>query len=218
VRAQFGAFVLDSASRELLREGRSVAVSPKALDLLILLVDGRPRALTKGELHERLWPDTFVVDANLSNLVAELRAALEDNAREPRFIRTVHRHGYAFAAEVDDGTIAPPGEGLATCSLDWPGGRVALGQGDHLIGREAGVGARITDPSVSRHHARLRIVGSRATLEDLGSKNGTFVSDRPIASITPLADGDELLFGSFRVTFRMLRREPSTRTVVSRRS
>ena len=87
MRARFDAFVLDSASRELLREGRGVAVSPKALDLLILLVDGRPRALTKGELHERLWPDTFVVDANLSNLVAELRAALEDNAREPRFIR-----------------------------------------------------------------------------------------------------------------------------------
>jgi DNA-binding winged helix-turn-helix (wHTH) protein len=218
VRARFGPFVLDSASRQLLREGRGVAVSPKALDLLILLVDNRPRALTKGELHERIWPDTFVVDANLSNLVTELRAVLGDNAREPRFVRTVHRHGYAFAAEVDDEEVAAPDERLAVCSLEWQGGRVALGPGDHLIGREAGVGARIIDPSVSRHHARLRIVGGRATLEDLGSKNGTFVGDHPAASVTQLADGDEIVFGSVRVIFRILRREPSTRTAVFRRS
>ena len=108
MRARFGPFVLDSASRQLLREGRGVPLSPKAFDLLILLVENRPRALTKGELHERLWPDTFVVDANLSNLVAELREALEDNAREPRFVRTVHRYGYAFAAEVDDEDVAAP--------------------------------------------------------------------------------------------------------------
>ena len=102
MRARFGPFVLDSASRQLLREEpRHLPVSPKAFDLLIVLVESRPRALTKGELHERLWPDTFVVDANLSNLVVELRGVLEDKAREPRFIRTVHRHGYAFAAEVD---------------------------------------------------------------------------------------------------------------------
>jgi DNA-binding winged helix-turn-helix (wHTH) protein len=218
VRARFGAFVLDSASRQLLREGRDLSLSPKALDLLILLVDNRPRALPKGELHERLWPDTFVVDANLSNLVAELRAALGDNAREPRFVRTVHRHGYAFAAEVEDEEGTVPGGRLASCSLEWQGGRVALGPGAHLIGREAGVDARIIDPSVSRHHARLRIVGSRATLEDLGSKNGTSVNDLPIGGVTQLADGDQILVGSIRLTFRMLRREPSTRTAVARRS
>jgi DNA-binding winged helix-turn-helix (wHTH) protein len=219
VRARFGAFVLDSASRQLLREGRDLSLSPKALDLLILLVERQPHALTKRELHERLWPDTFVVDANLSNLVAELRAALQDSAREPRFIRTVHRYGYAFTGALDEEQdVSTPGDRLASCSLEWQGGRVALGEGDHLIGREPGVAARITDPSVSRHHARLHIVGGRATLHDLGSKNGTFVGDRPIASATQLADGDEIVFGSFRVVFRILRREPSTRTVVSRRS
>jgi DNA-binding winged helix-turn-helix (wHTH) protein len=218
VRARFGPFVLDSASRQLLRENRGIPVSPKAFDLLILLVENRPRALTKGELHERLWPDTFVVDANLSNLVVELRGVLEDKAREPRFIRTVHRYGYAFAAEVDDEELAAPAERLACCSLEWPGGRVTLGPGEHLVGRESDAGARITDPSVSRHHARLRIVGGRATLEDLGSKNGTFVDDHPIASVIQLADGDAIVFGSIRAIFRILHREPSTRTVVSRRS
>ena len=169
----------------------------------MLLVENRPRALTKSELHERLWPDTFVVDANLSNLVAELRKALEDDAREPRFVRTVHRYGYAFAADVADAPPAP-GDPLSSCSLKWHGGRVTLRQGEHLIGRDPDTAACIKDPSVSRQHARLRIVGSEATLQDLGSKNGTLVNGQPITSAVRVADGDEIVVGSVRVIVRTL--------------
>jgi DNA-binding winged helix-turn-helix (wHTH) protein len=217
MRERFGAFILDSASRQLLREGRSIALSPRAFQLLLLLVENRPRALTKSELHERLWPDTFVVDANLSNLVAELRKALEDTARDPRFIRTVHRYGYAFAADADR-ELPPGGEHQSFCSLKWQGGRVRLGQGEHLIGRDPDTAACIRDPSVSRQHARLRIAGSDVSLQDLGSKNGTFVAGQRITSVTRVSDGDEIVIGSVRVNVRILRREPSTQTVTSRRS
>lgn len=220
MRARFGPFVLDSASRELLRERRSLSLSPKAFDLLVLLVESRPRALSKRELHERLWPATFVVDANLTNLVAELRKALEDDAREPRFVRTVHRYGYAFAADVAEAAEAPaaPGDRLSSCSLEWQGGRVTLRQGEHLIGRDPDTAACIKDPSVSRQHARLRIAGDDATLQDLGSKNGTLVNGQPITSPSPVSDGDEITFGSVRVILRIFRREPSTQTVTRGRS
>jgi Transcriptional regulatory protein, C terminal len=73
---RFGDFIVDTDTRELLRESRPVHLSPKAFQLLELLVTARPRALSKDALYKRLWPNTFVVEANLSNLVGELRAAI----------------------------------------------------------------------------------------------------------------------------------------------
>jgi DNA-binding winged helix-turn-helix (wHTH) protein len=60
------------------------------------MVEAAPRALSKSELLEHLWPGTFVVEANLPHLIAEIREALEDTSRSPRFVRTVHGFGYAF--------------------------------------------------------------------------------------------------------------------------
>jgi DNA-binding winged helix-turn-helix (wHTH) protein len=77
-----------------------VHVSPKAFALLAALIERRPKALSKDELHKLLWPDAFVSDANLPNLVAQLREILGDDAHEPRVIRTVPRFGYAFRADV----------------------------------------------------------------------------------------------------------------------
>ena len=68
----------------------------RRFQLLGLLVERHPRALSKTELQDRLWPDTFVVEKNLTNLVSEIREALGDDPATPRFIRTVHRFGYAF--------------------------------------------------------------------------------------------------------------------------
>src|SRR4029453_4319649 len=108
----FGDFVFDSDTRELLRGSDRVTLSPKAFQLLEALIENRPRALSKSVLHDRLWANTFVVDANLSNLVGEIRHALGEDSRTPRFVRTVHRFGYAFqyvesnighGIETDDG-------------------------------------------------------------------------------------------------------------------
>jgi DNA-binding winged helix-turn-helix (wHTH) protein len=97
-RVTFGEFVLDPDTRELLRGNTPVPLSPKAFQLLAVLVENRPKALSKSDLQERLWPGTFVVEKNLTNLVTEIRAALGDDASDPVFVRTVHRFGYAFHA------------------------------------------------------------------------------------------------------------------------
>jgi hypothetical protein len=78
---RFGPFVLDAARRQLFRDDTTVHLTPKAFDLLFLLVDAAPRVLSKGELHERLWPGTYVSDATLVGLVKELRRALGSAGR-----------------------------------------------------------------------------------------------------------------------------------------
>src|SRR5687767_13724910 len=93
-----GACVIDTDRRQVFRAGEAVAISPKGYQLLALLLDARPKALSKHNLHEALWPDTYVVEANLSNLIGEIRTALGDSARQPQIIRTLHGFGYAFAA------------------------------------------------------------------------------------------------------------------------
>src|SRR5262245_49255434 len=97
MRFQFGPFSLDTETRQIARADEPIHVSPKAFELLTALVEARPRALSKADLHERLWPDTFVSDANLAILIREIRRALDDSARAPKFIRTLHGFGYAFS-------------------------------------------------------------------------------------------------------------------------
>ena len=96
VRIDFGDVVVDTRTRELTRAGQPVPLSPKAFELLLLLIESRPQAISKRALQDRLWPDTFVVEKNLANLVAEIRRALGDTPSSPRFIRTVQRFGYAL--------------------------------------------------------------------------------------------------------------------------
>ena len=97
----FGDYVLDIGTRLLSRSGATVHLSPKAFELLKLLVERRPNAISKSELHERIWPETFVSDDSLSRLILEVREAIDDHARKPRFVRTLHGFGYAFAADAE---------------------------------------------------------------------------------------------------------------------
>jgi DNA-binding winged helix-turn-helix (wHTH) protein len=210
-QVRFGDFVLDADTRELRRAGRRVHLSPKAFQLLDALVTARPKALSKDELHDRLWPDSFVVEANLANLVGEIRAALGDQPRSPRYLRTVHRFGYAFQPEGDTAT-KPPG----VCRLTWKGGRALVPDGEHVLGREPELELFFDAATVSRRHARLVVRGADATLEDLGSKNGTFVGDRRVEAPVPLADGDRIRLGSFVITFRRERSEATKTATASR--
>ena len=215
-RLCFGEFALDPDTRELLRGRDSIPLSPKAFQLLEILVVSRPKALSKLALQERLWPDTFVVEKNLVNLIAEVRKALDDDATHPRFVRTVHRFGYAFAfreapttATTNNTTIH---EKDVRCRLIWAEGRAGLSEGEHVLGRDPDLELFLDSPGVSRRHALIRIVGHEATLEDLGSKNGTFVADRRLDSPTRLVDGDVIRVGSVQLTFRAARTWGSTRT------
>ena len=212
MQVRFSDFVLDTDTRELLRGSRTVHLSPKAFQLLETLVAARPAALSKEILYQRLWPDTFVVEANLSNLVGEVRAALGDNSRRPRFVRTVHRFGYAFR---DASTPEGSGENAvrpALYRLVWSAGRATFGAGEHVLGRDPGAELCLESSSVSRRHARIRIFDNEPVLEDLGSKNGTFVNGERAVSAVRLNDRDVIGIGSFRLKFRILVPQPSTET------
>ncbi|HEY3203082.1 MAG TPA: FHA domain-containing protein [Thermoanaerobaculia bacterium] len=191
-----------------MRRGKgAVHLSPKAFELLRLLVESRPRAISKEEFFGRLWPDTFVTEANLAGLVAEIRREIGDDAREPRFLRTVHGFGYAFS----DGAARTADED-GVFRLIWGAREVPLVEGENVLGRDPGAAVSIDDATVSRHHARIVIGGRSAVLEDLGSKNGTWLRGRRIASSEPLADGDELRIGSAPFIFRRYAAGGSTET------
>src|SRR5262245_32267525 len=98
----FGPFTLDDAARQLCRGADVVHLSPKAFDLLALLIQRRPAAVSKSDIQDTLWPDTFVSESNLAVLIKEIRDALGDDARQPMYIRTVQRFGYALAGTVTD--------------------------------------------------------------------------------------------------------------------
>jgi DNA-binding winged helix-turn-helix (wHTH) protein len=212
----FGDFVLDLDARELRRAGDAIALSPKAYQLFQILVAERPKALSKLDLQERLWPDTFVVEKNLVNLVAEIRAALGDDATHPRFVRTVPRFGYAFREPVDRGETGRIAGTNVHFRLRWSEGRAVLKEGEHVLGRDPDLELFIDEPSVSRRHALIKVSGAEATIQDLGSKNGTFVADRSAAGPTPLADGDIIRLGSVELTFIAVSARCSTRTEAPR--
>jgi DNA-binding winged helix-turn-helix (wHTH) protein len=210
----FGECEFDSGRRVLLRHGRSTALSLKAFELLEYLLARRPEAIAKTELVERLWPDTFVSDASLHNLVAEVRAALGDTPRAPRFIRTIPRYGYAFhgdampaPAAIDIYRGSSTAWRLVSGRREWP-----LSEGSNVVGRDLDCGVRIDSATLSRRHAQIVVTSTEATVEDLGSKNGTFVADRRLDSPTRLVDGDVLRVGSVQLTFSAVRTWGSTRT------
>jgi DNA-binding winged helix-turn-helix (wHTH) protein len=203
MRVAFGCCVLDTDTREVLRDGRPVHLTPLAFRLLTQLIEQRPRALSKGELQDLLWPGTFVTEASLSSLVADLRAAIGDDARGSSFIRTVHRHGYAFGGEARVVGSRAETAALAIYRLIWRDREFALEQGETVFGRSRQVTVFIDEVSVSRRHARIVVDGSSVVVEDLGSKNGTTVNGDPIAGATPLQDGDVLALGSVEMRFRV---------------
>ena len=210
----FGSFVLDLDTRELRRGSESVPLTPKAYQLLEVLVVNGPKAVSKSALQERLWPDTFVLEKNLVNLVAEIREALGDSATNPRFVRTVPRFGYAFrdSTSPDSAAGARMRRTGARFRLVWAGGRAALTDGEYVLGRDPDLELFLDAHDVSRRHARISITGNEATIEDLDSKNGTFVSDRRIESATRLVDGASICIGSVRLTLTAVRNRGSTET------
>ena len=214
MRFLFAEFEFDSGRRLLLRHGRAAPLSTKGFQLLELLLDRRPEAVSKTEVLQHLWPETFVSDASLYNVVAEVRAALGDAPRAARFIRTVPRYGYAFhgdARPADAGVEAVrparPGPRLVSKRGDW-----LLAEGSNLVGRERDCAVRIDSPSVSRHHARILVLQGEATVEDLGSKNGTYVNEEAVKTPVALEDRVEIRVGSVKMTYRIVGALPSTVT------
>jgi DNA-binding winged helix-turn-helix (wHTH) protein len=198
--AQFGSFEFDSLRHRLLRAGDEVHLTPKAFDLLALLVEAAPRVVPKSELHERLWPHGLVSDATLAGLVKELRRALAGDDLHLSFIRTVHRVGYAFDAPVvarEERAWQNAARWLASKDRGLP-----LVEGENLIGRDPRSNICLDYSTVSRRHARIVVGPGGALLEDLGSKNGTSVDGVALVGLANLSDGNRVGFGQLFVTYR----------------
>jgi len=216
MRIRFGECLLDSETRQLYVRGEPVHVQPRAFQFLELLLENRPKAVSKRQIHERLWPGTFVADATLTSLLVEVRDVIGDEARRPLYVRTVHGFGYAFSGSAEElrGAVS---FGPARKRSFWilgAGKRTALEAGENVIGRDPGAGLFIDDPSVSRRHARIVVTENSATLEDLASKNGTHLEDRRIEAPVPLDDGARIRIGTIALTFRMLSLPYSTQSAV----
>ena len=210
VRYEFDGFTLDSEARQLSSGDRALHLSGKAFDLLLFLVEQRPRAVNKRELHDRLWPSTFVGEAGLPVLIREIRAAL---GADSTAIRTVHRFGYAFAADVvETGAAEPPAES-ALHFLVHSVREFRLAAGDNLVGRDSAAKVFIPSPSVSRHHAVISIEGRNAVVADMKSKNGTCVDGVRITGPVPLRSGCSLRFGSVEVVYRLAMFDGRTETL-----
>jgi DNA-binding winged helix-turn-helix (wHTH) protein/TolB-like protein/Tfp pilus assembly protein PilF len=97
---EFGPFRLDATERLLWRDGATVALTPKAFDVLLVLVEQHGHLLEKEELLKLVWPDTFVEEANLTYNISQLRKALGEGENGQKFIETVPKRGYRFVAEV----------------------------------------------------------------------------------------------------------------------
>ena len=222
VRIRFGQFIVDSETRQLRRQQDEIRLSPKAFDLLCLLLERRPKVVEKAELHTRIWPDTYVVDANLNVLIGEIRRATADKAERPRFIRTVHGIGYAFSGEAHDLDVPTPTPqpGTPRFWLAWRNQTFPLSEGDNIIGRDPQCTVWLDVSGVSRQHARIQIDSATRTvaLEDLKSTNGTFLRRSPVGAREPLTDGDVIGIGSVELRFREWSQDKLRETERIRRS
>jgi eukaryotic-like serine/threonine-protein kinase len=110
---EFGPFHLDLPRRQLLRGSEVVALTPKAFDLLQVLVTHADRVVEKDELMRRIWPDSFVGEDSLTQNVAVLRKVLGDASDSPKYIATIHKHGYRFVACVRERRAADTATAIA---------------------------------------------------------------------------------------------------------
>ncbi len=198
------------------RGPETIRLEPKVMDLLVELADSAGRVVSKAELIDRVWRTEFIAESALTRAVGELRRALGETAREPRYLETITKRGYRIIAEVErldpaapevaeDGPVLP-------CAVMLGDREILLHRGENLIGRALEAAVRIDSTEVSRRHARITVEGERCTLEDLGSKNGTRVWGRLVEHATVLKDGDRIGLGDTLLIFRILPFSAATRT------
>jgi len=194
-------------------DGREIHLAPKAFDLLLILIKNQPNAVAHDHLHAALWPGVHVSETSLAALVTQLRKALGDASGDGRVIRTLHRVGYAF---VGDATVTGAAAVMAepVSRLIWRGMVFDVPAGESEIGRDRVCAIQMDAESVSRQHARLRVSRDGALIEDLGSKNGTWVDGERIHGAVALADGATFRLGSETVRFELSGDPRPTKTAV----
>jgi DNA-binding winged helix-turn-helix (wHTH) protein len=208
--AIFGEWILDTRIRELRRGRKALRLTPKAIDLLERLARSAPEVVTKEEILVELWPETYVCEANIPNLVAEIRTALSDNAQKTRLIRTVHGTGYAFCGTIQWLEEEPDGGSQLVCWVVLEKRDLELKPGDNIVGRGEGCRVFIPSSTVSRQHACIQVGARQAIIRDLESRNGTYVNGRRVNDLVLLSDDDELRFGDVAIVFHTCDRKGET--------
>jgi DNA-binding winged helix-turn-helix (wHTH) protein len=215
MRIRIGSCLLDTDRRLLSDRDSPRPLSPKAFRLLEVLAEQQPRAVSHEELRAKVWPELRVGGTTLARLVNEIRNALRDPPDSTGHVRTVPRFGYALTGCIVEHSS---GEAVGETSalLEWRTRRIPLRRGENIIGRAADVLVSVPSPKVSRHHAQILITEHRALLQDLGSKNGTFLRGQRIDRQVELNDGDRIAVGPAILIFRDTTEQRSTESATSR--
>jgi DNA-binding winged helix-turn-helix (wHTH) protein len=194
------------------RDGTTVRLEPRVMDVLKYLVERAGAVVPRHELVQAVWSTEFVAANTLTHAIFEIRRALGDDPRDPIYVETIPKRGYRVIARI-------------TGSVDWrretgrcrywavvDGRSIPLSPGEHVIGRVADANIRIDVPGVSRRHARLRVSGEAVFVEDLGSKNGTYVDGRRVEGATAVRDGSIVRIGRRGSWLRVCGRDEDTLT------
>ena len=212
-----GNWMVEPTLDRISQDGREVRLRPRAMDVLVVLALSSGKLVTKIELIDEVWRTECVGDHALTQVIAELRAALGDDARNPTFIENIPRRGYRLVAPVmpvADSSVTSR-EATMPFKLELDDGACPLLQGSTVIGRTEDADIRIDKTEVSRCHAMITVQGITAIIEDLGSKNGTFVNGHQVAGPTPLTNGDEIWIGRSVARMRFLIEGEPTNTETS---
>jgi DNA-binding winged helix-turn-helix (wHTH) protein len=212
---QVGEWLVEPDLDRISRGSEQYGLRPRVTELLVCLADRAGELATKQYLIDNVWRTEFVTVNALTQLIAELRRALGDNAEDPRYIETIPRRGYRLISP----TVAVrPTNSLNTKKdfrfmlVDDQDVEMGLVEGENIIGRSPDVAIRIDTSKVSRHHACIRVAGNTATIEDLGSKNGTFLRGRRLEQATRIEDSDEIQIGANLARFQFKVLDDETRT------
>ena len=156
---EFGPFRLDPTERLLLHDGQAVPLPPKAFDLLVLLLERQGRLVTKQEILDSVWRQTAVTDNALTRIVANLRKALGDDARDSRYIETVPTRGYRWLVPVQRDESSPVAGDIRVARP--PGRAIWLAAAAFVVALVgAGVLARCAQLSVAGGTPGPRALGS----------------------------------------------------------
>jgi len=206
VTYSFGPFRLLPHVRRLERDGVMIALTPKAFDLLLALVMHRERALSKDEIMSLVWPGSIVEESNLAQQVLLLRRALgADDC-----IATIPRFGYRFAVTVVEEQSRGASPAISSHCLIWDGREFLLHEGLTVIGRAEDADVQIPVPSLSRRHARVLARGLEATIEDLGSRHGSWRGTLPVKAPTLLVSGDSIRLGTATLVYCLVMPDDTT--------
>jgi DNA-binding winged helix-turn-helix (wHTH) protein len=214
---RLGDWLVQPDADRIARGETTIHMRARLMDVLVCLAASAGEVVSKDDILAAVWGQKFLAESVLTRTITELRQALGDDPHEPRYIETIVKRGYRLVAPVEVvpahvGATPPP---HAIMVLSYWGARTLLDEGETVIGRAPNAGVRVDALAVSRRHARIVVAGSRAWVEDLGSKNGTRLDGAALIERTELVSGARIEIGPATLVFRVLRSDGTTQTDAS---